>query len=554
MSDAAAVPDNDGLRPDPAGGGRFPSIIIQGAAIARIEAEMGGDTGSEVGGVLVGNAAPSTNFVLITGSLPAPQLVAEQGVVAIDSDGSGADGSGATVADPAGQQMFTLTAAVLEDLARQVAAAYPGQRIVGWYHSHPRFGIFLSAHDLYIQSAFFAQSWQIGYVYDPIQAQRGFFGWSDREVVRVPNWEVTSVAHASGADLPVNSPERSAPVDGDFAAASPFVIGGVEPTGYASVSATSPATSAAPDGPSLAAPKKKRPIGMIVAAAAAVIAIVIAAIALTGGDDEDPSITSSAPDTSTIVTDGSTGSTESSVETTTAETQPDTVLDSSTTLASGDVTTTEPVAITFPATPTAVAAAASRVGTGAVACAPEADGSYAPLADCFVPLNNGNVLAFVSGSLRCVDPEGQVVANEAQKFTVGVDGDPIVLQVEDALNATCLDLSYAKNILTGGSDTFDGLCGSSGTQINDGTRRCLAQNLTTGAMVALVRSSQNQGNLVASCKASSGDAVLAEIDWSDNSVGTSWRVDSVVYQPASNNFIASASRTGAEATATVNCG
>ncbi|MEO6494506.1 MAG: hypothetical protein ABIP99_16880 [Ilumatobacteraceae bacterium] len=562
MSDAAAVPDHDGPSTDAeGGGGGYPSIIIQGAAIARIEAEMGGDTSSEVGGVLVGNAAPSTNFVLITGSLPAPQIVAEPPTsIAVDgqdeevgADGEAGDADNAEGVDAVASAppTFTLTASVLEDLSRQVAAAYPGQRIVGWYHSHPRAGIFLSAHDLYIQSAFFAQSWQVGYVYDPSQAQRGFFGWSEREVVRVPNWEVTSIAHASGADLPVNAAVASAAPG----SSAPIVIGGP-----GSISTSSAYDLQAPGGgPVTVPPPKKRPVAAIIAAVAAVILIVIAAIALTGGDDTKSSTTSSSsPDSSVITTDASTPASETSVATSTADTETQTTSAVTTTTAAADgkvtTTTSAPVAITFPATPTDVAAPASRLGTGAAACTAGPDGSYSPLADCFVPLNNGNVMAFISGSLRCVDPNGQVVANEAQQFSVGVPDDPLVLLVDGALNATCLDLTYAKNVLAGGSDTLDGLCGSSGTQINDGTRRCLSQNLTSGAMVALVRSASNQSNLVASCKAGTGDATVTDIVWSDTSVGTSWRIESVVYQPSSNNFLASASRTGATATATLSCG
>jgi len=571
MSDAAAVPDHDGPPPEPAGGdGGYPSIIIQGSAMARIEAEMGADTGAEIGGVLVGNAAPSTNFVLVTGSLPAPRLIVEASAVAvapIESEGepngemageSAGDMAGdmagdrtgpAAPAAPAAAPAFTFSSAVLEDLAREVAAAYPGQRIVGWYHSHPRSGIFLSAHDLYVQSAFFAQSWQIGYVYDPVQAQRGFFGWSGREVVRVPQWEITSLAHASGAALPVNAPAVSGATVSDAVAAAGISaahgrISIGEPTPYGA-----PATS--DSGPS----KKKRPIGAIVAAAAVVVAIVIGAIALNSGDDEASTSTTNASDSTAVNSEQTDPVSDPTGETVTPASDPaTTVAESTTTAASGDVTTTEPAPITFPATPTAVAAPAGRVGDGATACAAEADGSYAPLADCFVPLNNGNVLVFVSGSLRCVDPSGVVVANEAQTFTLGAAGDPVVLVADDALNPTCNDLTYAKNVLTGGSDTFDGLCGSSGTQINDGTRRCFAQNTTNGAIVALVRSATDQGNLVASCKTDGAEAALAEVDWSNNGVGTSWRVDSVIYQSASNDFLATASRTGSTATATISCG
>ena len=513
--------------------------------MARIEAEMGADTGADVGGVLVGNAAPSTNFVLVTASLSAPQLAARSAA----QPSSELD----VIDDPASPSTLTFDAAQLDDLARQVARTYPGQRIVGWYRSHPRSGIFLTDQDLSVQRELFGQPWQVGYVYDPVQGQRGFFGWSGPEIVRVPQWEVTSVAHASGMTLPV-----SAPVGPDSAAAADS--GATSALGRIPVA--EPGPFGAPVTGEVRSTKKKRPVGAIIAAVVAVVAIaVVAAIALTGGDDDESATTSTGPENTSVTSAASVPASDADpVDTTATSTSESTttIADSTTTTttttAASDVTTTEPPAITFPATPTAVAAPSARVGDGSVACTAAADGSYAPISDCFVPLNNGNVMVFVAGSLRCVDPDGAVIANEAQQFTIGVDGDPIVLIADDNLNGSCTDLSYATNVLNAGSDTYDGLCGSSGTQINDGTRRCFAHNSTTGSMVALVRSTTEQDDLAASCSTGGTDATETEIEWDDDAVGTAWRIDSIVYQAESNDFLATASRADATSTATITCG
>jgi proteasome lid subunit RPN8/RPN11 len=61
---------------------------------------------------------------------------------------------------------------------------YPDQRIVGWYHTHPGFGIFLSEMDLFIQQHFFSEPWQIAYVYDPKGKDRGSFVWHKGQAVR----------------------------------------------------------------------------------------------------------------------------------------------------------------------------------------------------------------------------------------------------------------------------------------------------------------------------------------------------------------------------------
>ena len=49
--------------------------------------------------------------------------------------------------------------------------------IVGWYHSHPNFGIFLSDRDCFIQDHFFNGPGQIAYVVDPVNGVEGVFAW-----------------------------------------------------------------------------------------------------------------------------------------------------------------------------------------------------------------------------------------------------------------------------------------------------------------------------------------------------------------------------------------
>ncbi len=57
---------------------------------------------------------------------------------------------------------------------------YPDETavIVGWYHTHPGFGIFLSGMDLFIHQNFFTQIWHVAYVLDPRAQTSGFFSWN----------------------------------------------------------------------------------------------------------------------------------------------------------------------------------------------------------------------------------------------------------------------------------------------------------------------------------------------------------------------------------------
>lgn len=46
---------------------------------------------------------------------------------------------------------------------------YPDKKIVGWQHTHPSYGIFLSNYDLFIHENYFDLPFQVAYVIDPIQ-------------------------------------------------------------------------------------------------------------------------------------------------------------------------------------------------------------------------------------------------------------------------------------------------------------------------------------------------------------------------------------------------
>jgi len=67
---------------------------------------------------------------------------------------------------------------------------YPEERIVGWYHSHPGFGVFLSEHDTFIHRNFFSSPDQVAWVYDPHTDEEGCFGWIDGDIHRVPAFSI----------------------------------------------------------------------------------------------------------------------------------------------------------------------------------------------------------------------------------------------------------------------------------------------------------------------------------------------------------------------------
>ncbi|MBX6313518.1 MAG: Mov34/MPN/PAD-1 family protein [Isosphaeraceae bacterium] len=122
------------------------------------------DTSVELGGILLGKECvddeTGTAFVWITESLEAKHYENTQA-------------------------SFTYTHDSWEEITRERDRQFPDLDIVGWYHTHPTFGIFLSSHDLFIHHHFFAQPLQVAYVVDPVNQTRGFFQWRGGQMAQV---------------------------------------------------------------------------------------------------------------------------------------------------------------------------------------------------------------------------------------------------------------------------------------------------------------------------------------------------------------------------------
>lgn len=126
----------------------------------------------EVGGVLVGRIDGST---VISASIPALQAV----------------GGAANV---------TFTHEVWEEALTIVDRDHPGERIVGWYHSHPGFGIFLSEYDQFIQRNFFGGEGMVALVVDPLGGEGGWFVSVGDDIEELPTFATRSVSRpATGA-------------------------------------------------------------------------------------------------------------------------------------------------------------------------------------------------------------------------------------------------------------------------------------------------------------------------------------------------------------------
>ena len=79
----------------------------------------------------------------------------------------------------------TFTQATWEHIYKIKDRQFPKAAIVGWYHSHPGFGVFLSEYDLFIHRNFFSNPGQVAWVYDPHSDEEGCFMWTKGEIARV---------------------------------------------------------------------------------------------------------------------------------------------------------------------------------------------------------------------------------------------------------------------------------------------------------------------------------------------------------------------------------
>ena len=81
------------------------------------------------------------------------------------------------------QMSLTFTHESWAAVTRELETCFPDERVVGWQHTHPGFGVFLSSYDLFIQQHFFSAPWQVALVVDPRRQEFGFFQWRGQEVV-----------------------------------------------------------------------------------------------------------------------------------------------------------------------------------------------------------------------------------------------------------------------------------------------------------------------------------------------------------------------------------
>lgn len=147
------------------------AIFLDHEVADRIERHALSDTSVELGGIILGRECVDDQ----TGQ---PFVWVSQMIEARHFENS--------------QASFTYTHDSWQEITRERDRLHPDLDIVGWYHTHPDFGIFLSGHDTFIHQNFFAQPLQVAYVVDPVRQTRGFFVWKSGKLVQVGGYYIVS--------------------------------------------------------------------------------------------------------------------------------------------------------------------------------------------------------------------------------------------------------------------------------------------------------------------------------------------------------------------------
>jgi proteasome lid subunit RPN8/RPN11 len=129
-------------------------VYLTQPAYSRICLHAQSDSQNEVGGALTGrwcqDAISGAQFIVVDSALPARHT-------------------------RFGSAFLTFTTESLLAFQQEIETNHPGKQIVGWYHTHPGMGVFLSGYDTWLHEHFFPEHYQTALVIEPRSAQAGFF-------------------------------------------------------------------------------------------------------------------------------------------------------------------------------------------------------------------------------------------------------------------------------------------------------------------------------------------------------------------------------------------
>lgn len=100
---------------------------------------------------------------------------------------------------------LTFTHETWDYVHKEIEKKHKGKKILGWIHTHPDFGIFLSEYDKFIHQNFFSDEHQVAYVVDPIQKIEGFYFWINGNLEKCKGFYVYD---KNGVQINVNAAQN----------------------------------------------------------------------------------------------------------------------------------------------------------------------------------------------------------------------------------------------------------------------------------------------------------------------------------------------------------
>ena len=147
-------------------------VVMAESALDRCVERGSADMTREIGGILVGEVLKDES---------GPYVRVDDTVDALHADEKGAE--------------LTFTHETWEHINKEMDTKHEGKKIVGWYHTHPGFGVFLSDRDEFIHKSFFDQPFQIALVYDPKTREQGVFAWEKGGTARMNRYWIGRREH-----------------------------------------------------------------------------------------------------------------------------------------------------------------------------------------------------------------------------------------------------------------------------------------------------------------------------------------------------------------------
>ncbi len=155
--------------------GRGLRVFMSYPCLKQMLAHAGRRLDCEVGGILLGRICRSRLGLatMMAEALPAARTDAARGHVTFSHD--------------SWEEIYSYLDSLGENL-----------HIVGWYHTHPGFGVFFSDQDTFIQQNFFSGAGQLGVVVDPVKKQVAAFCCQEEELEPVAGLWINTTEETYG--------------------------------------------------------------------------------------------------------------------------------------------------------------------------------------------------------------------------------------------------------------------------------------------------------------------------------------------------------------------